>query len=139
MKYEEIKGFAIDFVDAVREAQDEAVRNGIEANLLLINKKFAKTSQFAFITGEKSVVIFPPMICGLEPHIVSGLPDSIGFCIFEGNTERDLIIRQARSDTARDIIDTIRCCKSALNDDLEIALEGLIGSIVTQYGLEVEE
>lgn len=44
-----------------------------------------------------------------------------------------------RRETAMDIIETIRCCKFALKDSFDIALEGMIGKIAEDYGVEVKE
>lgn len=87
--------------DFIWEAWREALKEGIRANTVLINKHFAKVNEFPFAFMDRSGSL-PPMICGLEVHISNELPDGYDFAVLETpETEREKLIRQTRADTVK--------------------------------------
>lgn len=109
---ETFKGFA----DAVFEARNKALKEGIKANTVIIDEHFAKVNAFDFVFG-RDVMHLPPMICGLEVQISDELPDGYDFAVLEApETERERLIRQAKSEAAREI-----CCK--IEEEIVAALE----------------
>jgi hypothetical protein len=87
--------------DFILEAWRVALKEGIRANTVLINKHFAKVNEFPFAFMGRSGSL-PPMICGLEVHISNELPDGYDFAVLETpETEREKLIRQTRADTVK--------------------------------------
>ena len=87
--------------DFIFEAWREAIKEGIRANTVLINKHFAKVNGFPFAFMGRSGSL-PPMICGLEVHVTEELPDGYDFAVLEApETEREKLIRQTRADTVK--------------------------------------
>lgn len=64
--------------EMIRKSQCEAVKRGIEANAVIINKNMVHVpTDFAH---------FPDMICGLEVHFTSTeLPDNYSFAVLHSN------------------------------------------------------
>lgn len=109
---ETFKGFA----DAVFEARNKALKEGIKANTVIIDEHFAKVNAFDFVFG-RAVMSLPPMICGLEVQVSDEFPEGYDFAVLEApETERERLIRKAKSEAAREI-----CCK--IEEEIVAALE----------------
>ena len=94
-----------DIWDMIREAQELALKEGIKANSIVINKKFVKVpSVWINIFGSPRQL--PTMICGLECYFTNNeLPDNYSFALLETpQTERERLIEKTKSDTAREIL-----------------------------------
>ena len=78
------------FIDAIREAQNLAIKENITANAIVINEKYVKIAPWiqSRITGGMSIM--PPMICGLNMHFtIDELPDNYSFAILENPNRPD--------------------------------------------------
>lgn len=90
--------------DLILEARKTALKENIKANTVLIDKTFAKVNDIHFVVG-RDILHIPPMICGLEVHLTDELPDGYDFALVEApETERERIVRQAKNETAQEII-----------------------------------
>jgi hypothetical protein len=97
-----------DIWDMIREAQELALKEGIKANSIVINKKFVKVpSVWVNICGSPREL--PPMICGLECYFTDNeLPDNYSFAILEKpQTERERLISQAKAEKSIEILKEI--------------------------------
>lgn len=93
-----------DIWDMIREAQELALKEGIKANSIVINKKFVKVpSVWVNIVGSPRQL--PVMICGLECYFTDNeFPDNYSFAVLETpQTERERLIEKTKSDTEREI------------------------------------
>lgn len=88
-----------DFISAVKEAQDEAMKEGIRANTIMINSRLAKVEKFvAMITPFLGAQV-PPMICGLEAKLADDLPEEFAFAVTEApKTERERLIEELKAE-----------------------------------------
>lgn len=94
------------FFEAVREAYEFALQEGIRANTLLIDKDFAKVSgvHMAF----QRACVLPPMILGLEARIAP-LPAGFGFAVTEvTETNRDKLYAEAKAQGRREVIEQLK-------------------------------
>lgn len=99
------------FFEAVREAYEFALQEGIRANTVLIDKGFAKVSgvhmAFQGACGVQGVSL-PPMILGLEARIAP-LPAGYGFVVTEvTQTERDKLYAEAKAEGRREVIEQLK-------------------------------
>lgn len=102
--------------DILAEAYKKALKEGIKANTVIIDEHLAKVNAFDFVFG-RAVMSLPPMICGLEVQVSDELPDGYDFAVLEvPETERERLIRKAKSEVAREI-----CCK--IEKEIVAALE----------------
>lgn len=102
--------------DMIAEAKEKALKEDIKANTVIIDNHFAKVNAFDFVFG-RAVMSLPPMICGLEVQVSDEFPDGYDFAVLETpKTERELLIRKAKSEAAREI-----CCK--IEEEIVAALE----------------
>lgn len=102
-----IEESAKSLADMIAEAKAKALKEGIKANTVIIDKHFAKVNAFHFAFG-RAVMSLPPMICGLEVQVSDELPDGYDFAVLEvPETERGRLIRQAKSEAAREIFEEI--------------------------------
>ena len=107
-----------DFISAVKEAQDEAMKEGIRANTVMINSRLAKVKPFAVMLTPFLGAQVPPMICGLEAKLEDDLPEEFAFAIMEApKTERERLIEdlaadrdewKRRAETSESIISDLR-------------------------------
>ena len=100
------------FLEAVREAYDFALQEGIRANTLLIDKNFAKVSGVHIMFQRDAFgthgVSLPPMILGLEAHIAP-LPEGYGFAVTEVvQTDRDKLRAAAKEEGRREVIEQLK-------------------------------
>ena len=82
--------------DLVMESYKHALREGIEANTVILDKNFCKVNGFDFLAGGWDYQRLPPMICGLEIRGVSDgeLPEGYNFSVLEATmTAREALIR----------------------------------------------
>ena len=94
--------------DIIAEAYAKAWKEDIKANTVIIDEHFAKVNAFDFVLG-RDVIHLPPMICGLEVQVSDELPDGYDFAVLEvPETERERLIRKAKSEVAREIFEEIR-------------------------------
>lgn len=100
------------FLEAVREAYEFALQEGIRANTLLIDKDFAKVSGVHVLFQRDARcthgVSLPPMILGLETRIAP-LPKGFGFAVTEViQTERDKLYAEAKARGRREVIEQLK-------------------------------
>lgn len=98
--------------EAVREAYEFALREGIRANTLLIDKNFAKVSGLHVLLQKDAFgthgVSLPPMIMGLEARIAP-LPAGFGFAVTEvTETNRDKLYAEAKAAGRREVIEQLK-------------------------------
>lgn len=73
-----------ELMKSIREAMDEATKEGIKANSIVINENMVKVKPFLAQSGFM-VHPLPPMICGLNVYFDSKeLPDGYSFAVVEG-------------------------------------------------------
>ena len=103
------------FMDYIFEAKKLALKEQIKANTVLINESFAKVNGFHFCFFCSGLDL-PPMICGLEVHVINELPEGYSFAVTEApETERARICRQAKAEVVREIFEEIeRTTKDAI-------------------------
>lgn len=77
--------------DFIWDAHKTALKNGIRANTVMINKRLAKVKGFGhFFAGR--VMDIPPMICGLEAFVTDEIPEEFAFALVEApSTQRDQV------------------------------------------------
>lgn len=91
MRREDIVEFPSErFAEMIAKAYKEALRTGIEANSVLINKNMVRVPSFPFsILGKHSVHFAPDMICGLNVYWTENeLPENYSFAVFKGPESR---------------------------------------------------
>ncbi len=94
-------------MDIIHEARKKAIQEGIMANTVLIDKHWAKVNAFDTIFG-CDLFSLPPMICGLELRVSDELPEGYSLAVVEAKeTERERIVRQAKTEVAREIFEEI--------------------------------
>lgn len=75
--------------DLILESQEEALKEGIKANSVLINTNMVKVSSHAIRTVHGHAIL-PDMICGLNVYLTDNeLPDGYSFAVFEGPDKRE--------------------------------------------------
>lgn len=129
-----------DIWDMIREAQELALKEGIKANSIVINKKFVKVpSVWVNIVGSPRQL--PPMICGLECYVTDNeLPDNYSFAVVEKlHTERERLIGKTESNTAREILTLIKNgveLNSMIDGDAKIAIMNELRWAGQKYGID---
>lgn len=89
-----------DIIKKIAEARKLAVQEGIKANTVLINEKYAKVNSFPYL-GD----IFPSMICGLEAYPTDELPDGYAFAVLQTpQTARERYEVQIRNKISKDLL-----------------------------------
>ena len=88
--------------EIVCEAIKEAVKREIKANTIVINERLIETQPFVF-KHLNTYSEFPPMICGLEAHIVKDqLPNEYGFAILENpNKQKTMTFEELKAEANR--------------------------------------
>ena len=81
-----IEESAKSLADMIAEAKAKALKEGIKANTVIIDKHFAKVNAFHFAFG-RAVMSLPPMICGLEVQVSDELPDGYDFAVLDIHAE----------------------------------------------------
>ena len=90
-----------DWVSAIKEAKEEAVKEGIKANRILINSnsRLMKINPFALMYTPQMGCLYPPMICGLEVFLSLDMPEEFAFAITEApKTERERLIEDLKAE-----------------------------------------
>lgn len=105
-----------DIINKIAEARKLAFQEGIKANTVLINEKYAKVKAFTYLED-----IFPPMICGLEAYQTDELPDGYAFAVLQAP--------QTASEQA---------CKEAIECFLS-AIYKKLKELAEEYGVDLEE
>lgn len=73
-----------DFFKLIHKATSEAIKNGIEANSIIINENMVMIPE-TWIPVPGSAVQLPHMICGLHAHWTKDeLPNNYSFAVFNG-------------------------------------------------------
>lgn len=76
--------------ELILEAQQEALREGITANTVMINENMARVDAFDF-QAFNGVYSIPTMICGMNLYFTKNdLPNSYTFAIFEASHKNRL-------------------------------------------------
>lgn len=111
-----MKSFFEKFYKQIMEAKQEAFRENIKANMLVINEKsgIAKVTSNIF-SHSGSISVLPPMICGLESYISKNeLPEDVSFVMLEApNTERESIFSDGMKSGIKKFAEAL---KEKLND-----------------------
>ena len=96
------------FTEMVMQAVKHALKEGIKANSIIINKDFVRVKK-SWINNGFSYSELPDMICGLECYLTDNdLPENYSFAVVEKpQTERERLIEKTKSDTAREILDEV--------------------------------
>ena len=96
------------FKEMVMEAVKHALKEGIKANSIIINKDFVRVKK-SWVNNGFSYSELPDMICGLECYLTDNdLPENYSFAVVEKpQTERERLIEKTKSDTAREILDEV--------------------------------
>ena len=74
-------------MDSIHEAMDEATREGIKANTIIINENMVKIKPFMIPHGQfaPAARFMSPMICGMNVFFTAKeLPDGYSFAVTEG-------------------------------------------------------
>ena len=109
-----------DIINKIAEARKLAFQEGIRANTVLINEKYAKVNAFMYL-GD----IFPAMICGLEAYKTDELPDGYAFAVLEApQTAREYYEVQIRNKISKDLLRE---------------LYEKIKDLAKEYGVDLEE
>ena len=96
-----------DLAKKIADAYNEALKNKIEANTVLINKKYAKTNHIICAGPGNGYFDLPPMLCGLRVEF-SDLPEKFAFVIAKMNIKTaDELREEVRKETAREILDKV--------------------------------
>lgn len=75
--------------ELIAEARKEALKRGIEANSVIINKNMVVVSETWVWDGFGAREI-PPMICGLHAYLTTDeLPDGYSFAVLKGPEQED--------------------------------------------------
>ena len=96
------------FKEMVMEAVKHALKEGIKANSIIINKDFVRVKK-SWVNNGFSYSELPDMICGLECYLTDNdWPENYSFAVVEKpQTERERLIEKTKSDTAREILDEV--------------------------------
>lgn len=91
----------MNLINYIQEAEQEALRQHIRANSVMLNRKIALVRQsYAAMNG--GVTEYPPMVCGLSAFLTDELPDDIAFVVFESPnpplTREERIKQEARQE-----------------------------------------
>lgn len=90
--------------DFIFEGYKQAIKEGISANTVILNKKFAKVKPFGF-SYYGNVMQMPPMIAGLEAVASDEMPDDFSFLILEADKKiTDRFIRVIEDRTIKEFI-----------------------------------
>ena len=77
------------FVDIVKKAYAEAMREGIKVNSIVINKNMVKIPEFPMELPMGGAVMMPPMFCGLNVYLTKDeLPETYSFALVQGPDNR---------------------------------------------------
>ena len=119
--------------EKIIEAEKLAIIEGIKANTVVLNEKYAKTNGFSFKDGF-GVFDIPPMIIGLELKISDDeLPEDVAFALLQLPSERDKIRAQTRQETVKEVLEKVL---SFVAED-EVGMKWLIRKTAREYGVEL--
>ena len=77
------------FIDMVKKAYTQAIREGIKVNSILINKNMVKVPATWIKNGCGSAIELPPMLCGLNVFLTKDeLPEGYSFALLQGPDNR---------------------------------------------------
>lgn len=114
----------------IMEAHREALKNEINANIVLINENLGLVKEFCLAGAN-----YPKMICGLEVKVTNELPDNVSFVVTEvAQTEREKLIEQTRKDILLELADEYDDWGEKRFSDYEAFRE-----FAKKYGMEIEE
>lgn len=87
--FDDIVGPEKTFAELVIEAQTRAIREGIEANSILINANMVEVPEILIQPTSRSYLTLPKMFCGLNVYLTKNdLPDGYSFAVFQGPENR---------------------------------------------------
>ena len=120
-----------DFISAIKDAQDQAIKEGIRANTILINSRLVKTKPFMIMLTPFLGAEVPPMICGLETKLADDLPQEFAFAIMQApQTERE----RQQKETVRQVLHMIKD-KGLFEFNGYLLRDSDFNAIATLYGL----
>ena len=78
------------FFDTVVKARAAALKDGIKANSIVINKNMVRVRSFPFGDGfTRGIYFAPDMVCGLNVYLTEDeLPEGYSFAVLEGPKDR---------------------------------------------------
>jgi len=87
----------------IKEAQNQAIKEHIQANTIFISERLARLKPFALILDNTLTTrILPPMILGMEIKVTDELPEEYDFAITRvDETERERIKREGFNEAWR--------------------------------------
>ena len=104
-----------DIINKIAEARRLAFQEGIKANTVFINEKYAKVNSFTYLEG-----ISPVMICGLEAYQTDELPDGYVFAVVQApQTAREQTRKEAVEYFLSDLYEKIKDLAKEYGVDLE--------------------
>lgn len=119
--------------EKIIEADKLAISEGIKANTVALNEKYAKINGFSFKGGFGELVI-PPMIMGLELKISDGeFPEDVAFALLQLPSERDKIRTQTRQETVKEVLEKVLSFVA----ENEVGMKWLIRKTAREYGVEL--
>lgn len=93
--------------DYVREVQNEAIRQHIIANSVVLNSKVKLVREgYTAIAG--TLFRIPPMICGLSAFLTDELPDDIAFTVIESPNPTPTLEQKIRQEARQEFLDELR-------------------------------
>ena len=102
---EELLKYTKTFIETVTEAKNEAIKNGIKANTIVVRPGLAKVNGFDLNVPSTfdghCIEHMPPMILGMEAYIADpkDIPPDVGFIVTHKDyTAVDRIRRQAQDE-----------------------------------------
>lgn len=96
-----------DIVEKMTDAYNEAILNGIEANTIVINEKYAMTDRLYYRGSDRVTFEIPPMFIGLKVAFAE-LPEAFAFILMNSPIKGEDDIRaEERKRTANEVLDKV--------------------------------
>ena len=76
-------------LEHINKAKEEFLKNGFEANTIIINEELARTEHLLIPVGDDTVFSFPPTILGLKVEYAKKLPLDANFIVTKTNKPKE--------------------------------------------------
>lgn len=109
-----------EYANLIYKAKNEAVKENIKANTVLINDKLAKSIGLNICFDDREYRMLPPMIFGMEIRSDNGelLPDGYAFALVEAiKTEREKLIKQTKLETEKKMLNEFKDVLTEMYND----------------------
>lgn len=135
-----------DIVEKMTDAYNEAILNGIEANTIVINEKYAITDRLYYRGSDRVTFEIPPMFIGLKVAFAE-LPKAFAFMLMNSPIKsKDDIRAEERKKALEEFATTLKerfektsTIATALHGRRESEIESIINTVAAEYGVEVEK